>query len=241
MTALIIEDEIPAGKRLERLLVEKGFVILKQIHSVKKAIQWLKENNHPEYIFMDVELSDGTCFSIFEKVQITSKIIFTTAYDEYALKAFDSNAIDFLLKPIDREKLSKMLLKVNTFKNNILSEIDFNNEKWNSSYKKSFLVVTSKGLKKIKTEEIIGFTSENNATFLITNYNMHYPLQTSLEKLEAELDAKVFFRISRKYIFNKNFIKEINSSNEAVMNSIPKLSIKISRLKIKAFLLWFNL
>ncbi len=241
MTALIIEDEIPAGKRLQRLLVEHGFTILQQIYSVKGAVKWLKENNEPDYIFMDVELSDGNCFSIFEKVEITSKVIFTTAYDEYALKAFDYNAIDYLLKPIDDEKLEKMLVKVQSFKNIILSEFDNVADKPYSNFKKSFLVVTSKGLKKINTNEITGFTSENNATFLITDSNMQYLIQASLEKLETELDPKTFFRVSRKYVVNKNFIVEINSSNEVVMNTISKFSIKISRLKRKAFLEWYKL
>lgn len=241
MTALIIEDEIPAGKRLERLLLEKGFIVLQQINSVKNAVKFLKENNQPDYIFMDVELADGNCFSIFEKVEITTKVIFTTAYDEYALKAYNYNVIDYLLKPIDEEKLKKMLVKVKSFTTTILSEMEISVDNPTSDFKKSFLVVTSKGLKKINTDEIIGFTSENNATFLITKANLHYPIQTSLEKLEAELDAKVFFRINRKYIVNKNFIKEINSSSEAVINSIPQISLKISRLKRKAFLEWFKL
>lgn len=241
MTALLIEDEIPAGKRLQRLLLENGFTVLQQIYSVKSAVKWLKENNEPDYIFMDIELADGNCFSIFEKVEINSKVIFTTAYDEYALKAFDYNAIDYLLKPIDEEKLKKMLLKVKSFKNGIMSEINILKENANSNFKNSFLVVTLKGLKKINSEEIIGFTSENNSTFIITKSNIQYHLNTSLEKLETELDAKIFFRMSRKYIINKNFILEINSSNEAVVNTIPKLSLKISRLKRKAFLDWFEL
>jgi DNA-binding LytR/AlgR family response regulator len=240
MTALLIEDEIPAGKRLERLLLENGFIVLKQVYSIKNAVHWLKENNPPDYIFMDIELADGNCFAVFDKVEITSKVIFTTAYDEYALKAFEYNALDYLLKPIDEEKLKKMLVKVKSFKNSVLSELDILKEKSNSNVRTSFLVVTSKGLKKIGTEDIIGFTSENNATFLITNTNIQYHIQSSLEKLESELDAATFFRINRKYIVNKNFIVEINSDNELLTYSTPQLSLKISRLKRKAFLEWFE-
>lgn len=240
MTALIIEDEIPAGKRLERLLLEHGFIVLTQIHSIKSAFRWFKENKMPDYIFMDIELADGNCFEVFDKIKIESKVIFTTAYDEYALKAFDYNAIDYLLKPIDEGKLKKMLSKVDVFKEILLPEIETLKRNLKQNHTTSFLVVTSKGLKKISTEEVVGFVSENNATFIITNQNQQYSINTSLEKLETELDNKQFFRISRKCIINKNFIVEINRNTEAVTNLVSNESFKISRLKKKAFLEWFK-
>src|SRR4030095_3090779 len=101
MTALIIEDEIPGAKRLEKLLINKGFIVFTILHTVKNAIEWLKSNNHPDLIFMDIKLRDDLCFKIFEEVEITSKIVFTTAFDEFALKAFEYNSLDYLLKPID--------------------------------------------------------------------------------------------------------------------------------------------
>jgi len=240
MTALIIEDELPAGKRLEKLLLENGFVVLDQLHSVKSALIWFKENKMPDYIFMDIELADGKCFELFEKIKIESKVIFTTAYDEFALKAFDYNAIDYLLKPIDEEKLKKMLSKVDVFKEHFLADLELINNNLSTTYKKSFLVVTSKGIKKIITEEIIGFVSENNATFLISDKNIHYPVHSSLEKLGTELNERQFFKINRKYIINKKFISEINYKNEVVINSLSGISLKISRTKMKDFKKWFQ-
>ena len=154
MTALIIEDEIPAGKRLEKLLLENDFIVLQQIHSVKQALNWFKENTMPDYVFMDIELADGTCFELFEKVKIESKVIFTTAYNEYALKAFDYNAIDYLLKPIDELKLKKMLLKVSFLKETILSEITIMKTHLETTFKKSFIVGTSNGVKKMTMDDI---------------------------------------------------------------------------------------
>lgn len=240
MTALIIEDEIPAGKRLEKLLLENGFVVLNQLHSVKSALIWFKENSMPDYIFMDIELADGKCFELFEKIKIESKVIFTTAYDEYALKAFDYNAIDYLLKPIDEGKLKKMLLKVDTFKESFLADLEFVNNSLSTTFRKLFLVTTSKEIKKITPEEIIGFVSENNSTFLITDKNLYYPVNSSLEKLETELDGKHFFRINRKFIINKQFISEINYKNEITLNLELTISLKISRTKMKNFKEWFQ-
>ena len=235
MTALIIEDEIPAGKRLEKLLLENDFIVLQQIHSVKQALNWFKENTMPDYVFMDIELADGTCFELFEKVKIESKVIFTTAYHEYALKAFDYNAIDYLLKPIDELKLKKMLLKVSFLKETILSEITIMKTHLETTFKKSFIVGTSNGVKKMTMDEIVGFISENNASFLLGNNNVNYAINSSLEKLEGELDSNQFFRINRKFIVNKKFIQEVQNSNEILLNLTINIDLRISRTKRKTF------
>jgi two-component system response regulator LytT len=241
MTALIIEDEIPAGKRLEKLLLENNFIVLQHLHSVKQAVHWFKENAMPDYVFMDIELADGTCFELFEKVKIESKVIFTTAYNEYALKAFDYNAIDYLLKPIDEVKLKKMLSKVSFLKETVLSEMVMMKTHFTSTFKKSFIVPTSTGVKKITTDEIVGFISENNATFLIGNNNVNYAVDTSLEKWEGELDSTQFFRINRKFIVHKKFIKEVLNSNEIVLDIPMEHDLKISRTKRKLFLEWYEM
>ena len=240
MTALIIEDEIPAGKRLEKLLLKNDFIVLQQIHSVKQALNWFKENTMPDYVFMDIELADGTCFELFEKVKIESKVIFTTAYHEYALKAFDYNAIDYLLKPIDELKLKKMLLKVSFLKETILSEISIMKTHLETTFKKSFIVGTSNGVKKMTMDEIVGFISENNATFLLGNNNVNYAINSSLEKLEGELDSNQFFRINRKFIVNKKFIQEVQNSNEILLNLTINIDLRISRTKRKTFIEWYR-
>ena len=240
MTALIIEDEIPAGKRLEKLLLKNDFIVLQQIHSVKQALNWFKENTMPDYVFMDIELADGTCFELFEKVKIESKVIFTTAYHEYALKAFDYNAIDYLLKPIDELKLKKMLLKVSFLKETILSEITIMKTHLETTFKKSFIVGTSNGVKKMTMDEIVGFISENNASFLLGNNNVNYAINSSLEKLEGELDSNQFFRINRKFIVNKKFIQEVQNSNEILLNLTINIDLRISRTKRKKFIEWYR-
>lgn len=238
MTALIIEDEIPAGKRLEKLLNQKGFTVLTILVSVKKAFKWLQENNHPEFVFIDIKLRDGNSFQLLEKVQITSKIIFTTAYDEFALKAFEYNAIDYLLKPIDEKKLDKLIGKLNQFQVNQEFKLkDFTEIK----YKNSFLIPIGNLLKKIEIQEIIIFFSEENASFLTTNQGRFFPINYSLEKLEQELNPDIFFRISRKYLINKNFITKVYTQNQLCLSiENGKEDLKVSRLRMKLFLEWYG-
>lgn len=240
MTALIIEDEIIAGIRLEKLLLENQFIVFPQLHSVKQAVNWFKENPMPDYVFIDIELADGTCFELFDKVKIDSKIIFTTAYNEYALKAFNYNAIDYLLKPIDEVKLKKMLLKVSFLKETVLSELSIMKTHIQNTFKKSFIVGTSNGVKKITTEEIVAIMSADNATFLLANNKINYVLSSSLEKLEEELDSTQFFRINRKFIINKRFVKEIQNTTDIILTVTSNQNLKISRSKRKTFLKWFG-
>ena len=241
MTALIIEDEIPAGRRLERLLIQKDFTVLTILYSVKNAVLWLKENEHPDLIFMDIKLRDGLCFSIFDKVKIQSKLIFTTAFDEYALKAFEYNSLDYLLKPIDAAKLDKLISKLESFK-----AVFYDNSYWKNlessmttSYKSSFLVNSGMTIKKISVAEITCFVSENNATFLCVD-NRKFLIQMSLEKLENELNPTDFFRISRKYIVNRKFINEVeNDYNISLLNMVLN-DFLISRQRRSAFLVWYK-
>ena len=150
MTAIIIEDEIPAGKRLERLLSNYDFHVLIVLKSVKNAIKWFNQNSHPDIVFMDIKLGDGNCFEILDRIKIDSKIVFTTAFDEYALNAFDyNNSIDYLLKPIDESKLNRLLDKIETLKSGFQNEISWSsfNE---STFTNSYLVVSGTHLKKFQ-------------------------------------------------------------------------------------------
>lgn len=243
MTALIIEDEIPAGKRLEKFLKEKDFSVLTILVSIKKAIHWFQENNPPDIVFMDIKLRDGNAFKILDTVEISSKIVFTTAYDTFALKAFDYNAIDYLLKPIEEKKLDKMILKLHAFKEEDY-KLDLKNLKksFQENFKNSFLIAVANTLKKIETHEITGFFSENNATFLNTNQDRIFSVNTSLEKLEQELNPNDFFRINRKYIINKKYINQVATKNQlsVVVKNLEKDDLKVSRLKMKLFLEWYG-
>lgn len=244
MTALIIEDEIPGAKRLEKLLMEKGFVVLAILTSVANALKWFEENHHPDLVFMDIKLRDGNCFRILDKIQIQSKIVFTTAYDEFALKAFNYNAIDYLLKPIDECKLDKMISKYSSFKTSFQNELAWAalEENLENKYKTSFLVSTGNRIKKIETEDVICFFSDANASFILTNDNRQFVINSSLDNLENQLQPHSFFRISRKHIINKKYISGLQSDVQIklLIKEAKDFEFLVSRLKTKPFLEWYE-
>jgi DNA-binding LytR/AlgR family response regulator len=242
MTVVIIEDEIPAAKRLENLLHKKGFTVLISLSSVADSINWFKSNNHPDLVFMDIKLRDNLSFKIFEAVEIKSKIIFTTAFDGFALKAFDYNSVDYLLKPIDEKKLDKLVNKIELFTSSFIpNEVIKNIQLQDSnSFKTSFLIVSGNSLKKIYTNEIVCFYSYNNSSFLVTNFDKNYIINHSLEKLESVINSNQFFRISRKHIVNKDYIsKVVNYKVHLPINNYD-LDLKISFSKFKAFTEWYE-
>jgi len=167
MTILIIEDEKPAARMLQRKIAKLGLQVNQMLHSVEEAILWFEANEHPDLIFLDIQLSDGLSFEIFEKVKIESAVIFTTAYDEFALKAFKLNSIDYLLKPIDEEDLEIAIAKYKRrlFPNTTV-QVDFNHIKkllstpFNQEYKKRFTVKMGHHLKVISIEEIECFLAK---------------------------------------------------------------------------------
>ncbi len=233
-TALIIEDEIPASERLKRLLEEKNIVVVGQEQSIKKGIHWLQNNSHPDFVFSDIKLSDGLSFEIFERINVNSKIIFTTAYDEFALKAFEYKGLAYLLKPIEKDKLE-----------GVLSNISFYSSIFNdgippvSNYQEEFLVSFGSKLKKIKSEDIISFFSENNTTFIQSNENRNYPISKSLEKLETSINSAGFFRINRSVIINKKYIELVKNSEIVLKNNLILKDFSISRSRVAAFKNWF--
>ena len=242
MTTLIIEDEIPAARRLELLLNKNGFVVFTILHSVKNAVEWLKSNNHPDLIFMDIKLRDDLCFKIFEEVEIKSKIVFTTAFDEFALKAFEYNSLDYLLKPIDEKKLEKLIVKLTTFKlafhnNENLKNLQLQTQE---EYRTSFLVSFGTSIRKIETNEIICFFSENNTTYILGNQNRKFPIDFSLLLLEKQLNPNQFFRISRKLIIHKKYISAVKKGAIETEIEVENIDFKISRLKLKSFLDWYK-
>ncbi len=251
MTTIIIEDEKPAARRLSRLLSELDVAVSVMLHSVEEAIEWFQGNPHPDLIFLDIQLSDGLSFEIFEVVEVNSAIIFTTAYDEYALQAFKLNSIDYLLKPIDDEDLEVAVRKFREFKPETKKlALDFEDIKkllvnpLEREYKKRFTAKVGQHLKIINADEVECFYSENKGTYAATTDGRNYLLETTLEHLESELQPKVFFRVSRKFYININHIKDIvsytNSRLQIKLNRFSEQEIIVSRERVRDFKLWLE-
>lgn len=255
MTTIIIEDEKPAARLLQRKVEKLGVQVQTMLHSVEEAIDWFSNNEHPELIFLDIQLSDGLSFEIFEKIEIKSAVIFTTAYDEYALRAFKLNSIDYLLKPIDEDDLEIAVSKYKTRlpKQEIQPQsvgIDFEQIKrmltnpFEKNHKKRFTVKIGQHLKVISTDEIECFFSENKGTYLHTFDNRNYLIETTLELLEQELDPAAFYRVSRKFIVPLKAIKEIvvysNSRLKVILPSYKEDEVIVSREKVSDFKNWIG-
>lgn len=255
MITLIIEDEKPAARLLQRKLEKLDVAVETMLHSVEESIEWFENNPHPDLIFLDIQLSDGLSFEIFEKIDIKSAIIFTTAYDEYALKAFKLNSIDYLLKPIDEDDLETAVSK---FKSRLPKagaettnlQLDFEqirqmlSNPFEKTYKKRFTVKIGQHLKVITTDEIECFFSENKGTYIHTYDNRDYLIDSTLEILEQELDKKDFFRVSRKFIVPLKAIKEIqvytNSRLKVILPSYKDDEVVVSREKVQDFKSWLG-
>jgi two-component system response regulator LytT len=255
MKTIIIEDEKPAARLLQRKLQKLNIQVGAMLHSVQEAIEWFSKNEHPDLIFLDIQLSDGLSFELFEKVEIKSAVIFTTAYDEYALRAFKLNSIDYLLKPIDEAELevsiSKFAAHFQKSKEGIItSQMDFEKIKkmfqnsFEQDFKKRFTVKIGQHLKVISIDEIECFFSENKGTYIHTFDNRNYLIESTLEVLEQELDGKDFYRISRKFIIPMKAIKEIvvysNSRLRVILPTFKEEEVIVSREKVTDFKNWIG-
>ncbi len=218
MTILIIEDEEPAFRRLQKMLkeLEPGHNLLNQIVSVSSAVKWFTENEAPDLIISDIQLSDGISFEIFKQVDIKCPVIFTTAYDQYAIEAFKVNSIDYLLKPVKKEELEKAVSKFKALTpaagtpaidiNKLLQSLQ---PATGTDYKKRFVVRYGEHIKTIDIEEVVYFYTEDKATFLCTKDARRFVVDFNLDTLDSILDPKVFFRINRQYIIGIHSIAEM--------------------------------
>lgn len=251
MRIIIIEDEKPSARRLHRMIERLDLTVETMLHSVEEALDWFQNNQHPDLIFLDIQLSDGLSFEIFEHIDIKSAVIFTTAYDEYALQAFKLNSIDYLLKPIDEDDLAKAVSK---YKERLPQQqavtLDFNDIKKllvnpiEREYKKRFSVKVGQHLKLINIDEIECFYSENKGTYAYTVEGRNYLLDLTLEQLENELEPQTFFRISRKFFVNINAIKDMisytNSRLQVKLNNYNEQDVIVARERVKDFKLWLE-
>ena len=248
---IIIEDEKPSARRLKRMLSSIGIEAQAMLHSVSEAVAWFEANEHPDLILLDIQLSDGLSFEIFERVEVKSAIIFTTAYDEYALKAFKLNSIDYLLKPIDDEELETaiekfktnhsephdLMVDINQIKKLLINPLD-------RDYKKRFTIRVGQHLRVVDTEDIECFYSEQKATYCHTIDRKNYLLDFSLEQLEDKLDPLKFNRVNRKFIINIDGISDIisytNSRLQVKLKHFTEQEIIVSRERVKDFRKWLE-
>jgi DNA-binding LytR/AlgR family response regulator len=250
MNIIIIEDEKPAARLLQRKVEKLGLQVNTMLHSVEESITWFQNNAHPDLIFLDIQLSDGLSFEIFEKIDIKSAVIFTTAYDEYALRAFKLNSIDYLLKPIDEDELEVAInkFKVRTQAQNF--SLDFEAIKRmlvnpvEKEYKKRFSVKIGQQLKVISIDEVECFYSENKGTYIHTLDNRDYLIDVTLEVLETEINPKDFYRVSRKFIVPLKAVKEIqvysNSRLKIILPTYKDDEVIVARERVSDFKEWIG-
>ncbi|SEW42928.1 two component transcriptional regulator, LytTR family [Chryseobacterium wanjuense] len=240
---VIIEDEKPASRKLERMLSEFPEIeVVAKIESVEEGVEWFSNNEHPQLIFSDIVLGDGLSFDIFEKVPTKGFIIYTTAFDQYTLKAFKLNSIDYLLKPILDEDLSGAIEK---FKSFLPSDNSVNSKEIKELIKKDkttlsrILVKIGYNLKIVQTQEVSCFYSENKIVYLQTQ-DRAYPSDFTLDELEDVLDEKKFFRVNRQFIVNSDYIKNIHTSPnyKVELEFQPQEEITVSRDRVKDFKDW---
>ena len=242
---VIIEDEKPAARKLERLIsLFPDLEVVAILHSVEEGLEWFQNNAHPDLIFSDIVLGDGLSFDIFEKIPTRSFMIYTTAFDQYTLKAFKLNSIDYLLKPIMEEDLEKA---INKFKSFLPSESASNSLEIKSLIKEDkqklsrILVKIGYNLKIVQTDEVSCFYSENKIVYLQTK-ERNYPTDFTLDELQELLEEKKFFRVNRQFIINSNFIKNIHTSPyyKVEMEFQPEEEITVSRDRVKDFKDWLS-
>lgn len=251
MKIVIIEDEQLAANHLEKMIhkFDPGIDVLAKLESVESAIAWFRKNPEPDLIFLDIHLDDGLSFSIFEKVKIKSPIIFTTAFDEYAIKAFKLKSIDYLLKPIIQEELNVSIEKYMEWNSASNPAIDINalyeiisGKKGN--FKERFSVMVGQKIKTFGIEEVAYFYSEESMSFMVLNNNAEYPLDESLDKLYAQLNPREFFRINRQFIIGLKSIRNVHvfpkSRLKVELNPQSKREVFVSLDKVTRFKDWLN-
>lgn len=249
---ILIEDE-PYNLRLLEEMIKKlrpGWEVLKTFESVKGSVDWLRENSHPDLFFMDIQLADGLCFSIFDQVEVKSMVIFTTAYDNYAIRAFKVNSIDYLLKPFKEKDLEAAIEKFENFQKltgeenaqQDYSEILEAIRKGEKKYRKRFLVSKGAAFYKLPVEDIAYFYSENRITTAVTFNRQNHVIDFSLETLEDQLDPETFFRVNRQMIVNIQSIEKIENyfggKLKVCLNPPFENEVVVSRLKATDFKEW---
>lgn len=247
---LIIEDEDAAAKRLQKMVAElmPDALIMNPIVSIASAVEWLKTKGEPDLIFADIHLADGSSFEIFKQVKTECPIIFITAYDQYALKAFKLNSIHYLLKPVKKEELKEAIER---FRKKHLpaqpASVDFEKiitaiQKPGTDFKQRFVIRFGEHLKTIETKDIAYFYTENKANFAVMKDSRRYPIDHNLDELEQLIDPKYFFRINRQFIIGYHSISEMVTYSKSrvliKLNPPTKLETIVSTERSATFKHW---
>jgi DNA-binding LytR/AlgR family response regulator len=249
MKILIIEDENLAAKRLMKLVKENmpEAALFGNFDTITASVEWLRTHPEPDLIFLDIQLADGISFNIFEQVSVTSPIIFCTAFDEYAIKAFKLNSVDYLLKPIDPDELREA---INKFRNGrkepaiSLEQIKAMLGTASKSYKSRFLVKVGEKIQTIDVRDVAFFYSEDKFTFLQTRQGKRFIVDYTLDEIEEMVNPDSFFRLNRKYISAIGSIREVftysNSRLKIHLENCTDHDILISRERMGAFKIWLG-
>ena len=257
MKVLIIEDEPFAQKELKRLLdvAEGKFEVLDMIDTVEDSVEWLNENPAPDLIFLDIQLADGISFDIFRKVEVKSPVIFTTAYDEYAIRAFQLNSIDYLLKPIKLTDLMRAINKYESLKDQFgedesgsvsisKSQLEGLLNLGKKEYKSRFVAKVGDQIKYIPVEDVAWFFAEDNVVFVVTKGDNRYIIDYSIEEITAVVDPKSFYRLNRSVVAHINAIdkvyKYLNSRLKVELKPQSEKEVLISRARVSDFMDWMD-
>jgi DNA-binding LytR/AlgR family response regulator len=251
---LLIEDEKPAAEWLRQLILKfnPDISIMAVCDSVNSAVEWFQQNPAPDLAFMDIQLADGLSFEIFERTKVGCPVIFTTAYEEYAIKAFKVNSVDYLLKPISFDELVNAFQKFGNQTKRVSSAPEITlellskvKEMLHKQYKTRFVIKVGEHLKSIPVEDILFFYSLEKASFLCTSEFKSYLVDYSLDHISEMVDEHRFFRINRKYILSNNSISDIvfysNSRLKIKLKKPDEEGIIVSRDKVAAFKEWLDL
>jgi DNA-binding LytR/AlgR family response regulator len=252
MNVLIIEDEPLAAQRLEKIAKElkPGLTVVDKIDSVKRSVEWFRKNTAPDLVLMDIQLADGISFQIFDQCEIKAPVIFTTAFDEYALKAFKVNSIDYILKPVDKEELSNAFKKFETLTEGtsqnvkMMESIGYAMQMLTKKYKERFVVKVGEHLKSVEVAEVLFFFSLEKTTFAQTKDGRKHILDFTMDQLEGLINPDRFFRINRKYFVAVDSIQDMVSFTNSRLKLILKTSddpeIIVARERVQEFKDWLD-
>jgi len=217
MKVVLVEDEFLALRNLQIILDEISSIhVIATLDSISETVEWFNTHPQPDLLFLDIHLADGSAFDIFDRIQINCPIIFTTAYDEYALQAFKVNSVDYLLKPIDKTDVKRAIDKLKLLQSSGLSIIDYAGilktiQPPPKKFKDRFIIKIGDTIRSLSIGEIAYFYTENKANFVCTNDGKRYPVDFNLDQAEQMLNPKNFFRINRQFIIGHHAIEEMKA------------------------------